>query len=67
MEVDIEDDDETIMYSKKDDGTGTSTSKNPLPTALTPIEEIAKKLFKGEHPESADYEENTSDTIQIER
>ena len=26
---------ETVMYSMKDDGTGTSTSKNPLPTALT--------------------------------
>ena len=36
------------MYRIKDDGTGTSTSKNPLPTALTPIEKIAKKLFKGE-------------------
>ena len=44
MEVDREDDDGTIMY----DGTGTSTSKNPLPTALTPIKKISKKLFKGE-------------------
>ena len=88
MDVDSESDDKTMMYTMKDDGTGTSSSKNPLPTALTPIEKITKKLFKGEraytrfvlggwesgnqqgpgsHPESADYEENTSDTSQIER
>ena len=48
MDVDSEDDNETIMYSMIDDGTRTSTSKNPLPTALTPIGKIAKKLFKGE-------------------
>ena len=48
MDVDSEDDDETVMYGMEDDGTGTSTSKNPLPTALTTIEKIAKKLFKGE-------------------
>ena len=48
MDIDSEDDNETVMYSMSE--TGTSTSKNPLPTALTPIEQIAKKLFKGEQP-----------------
>ena len=47
MDVASEDDDETVISSMRDDGTGTSTSKNPLPTALTPIEKIAKKVFKG--------------------
>ena len=45
---DAESNDETIMYSIKDDGTGSSTSPKPMPTALTNIEKIAKRIFRGE-------------------
>ena len=45
---DAESNDETIMYSIKDDGTGSSTSSKPMPTALTHIEKIAKRVFRGE-------------------
>ena len=45
---DAEDNDETIMYSIKDDGSGASTSPKPMPTALTHIEKIAKRIFRGE-------------------
>ena len=45
---DAESNDETIMYSIKDDGTGSSTSPKPMPTALTHIEKIAKRIFRGE-------------------
>ena len=46
MEVDREDDDGTVMHSMKDDVTGTSTSNNRLPTALTPIEKIERNFSK---------------------
>ena len=35
-----ESNDETIMYSFKDDGTGSSTSPKPMPTALTHIKRV---------------------------
>ena len=46
--ADSDDDDETVYYSIKDDGVGSSTSSKPIPPALTHIEKIAKKIFKGE-------------------
>ena len=46
--ADSNDDDETVYYSIKDDGVGSSTSSKPIPPALTHIEKIAKKIFKGE-------------------
>ena len=42
--ADSDDDDETVYYSIKDDGVGSSTSSKPIPPALTHIE----KIFKGE-------------------
>ena len=45
---DAESNDETITYSFKDDRTGSSTSPKPMPTALTHIEKIAKRIFRGE-------------------
>ena len=47
-ELESEDDAETVMYSMRDDGTGSSPSTKTLPAALTQIEKIAKELFKGE-------------------
>ena len=43
-----DDDDETVYYSIKDDGVGSSSSSKPIPPALTHIEKIAKKIFRGE-------------------
>ena len=45
---DAESNDETIMYSFKDDRTGSFTSPNPMPTALAHIEKRAKRIFRGE-------------------
>ena len=45
---DGESNDETRMYTFKDDGTGSSNSPKPMPTALIHIEKIAKRLFRGE-------------------
>ena len=39
---------ETVMYSIKDDGSGSSSSSKPIPPALTQFEKIAKKIFRGE-------------------
>ena len=46
MDVDG-DDDETTMCTMGDEGEGTPISKEPHPKALSKIEKIAKKLFKG--------------------
>ena len=46
--ADSDDDDETVYYSIKDNGVGSSTSSKPIPPALMHIEKIAKKIFKGE-------------------
>ena len=46
--ADSDDDDETVYYSIKDEGVRSSTSSKPIPPALTHIEKIAKKIFKGE-------------------
>ena len=47
--ADSDDDDaDTVYYSIKDDGVGSSSSSKPIPPALTHIEKIAKKIFKGE-------------------
>ena len=46
--ADSDDDDETVYYSIKDDGVGSYSSSKPIPPALTHIEKIAKKIFKGE-------------------
>ena len=40
--------DETVYYSIKDEGSGSSSSSKPLPPALTHIQKIAKKIFRGE-------------------
>ena len=45
---DDDDDADTVYYSIKDDGVGSSSSSKPIPPALTHIEKIAKKIFKGE-------------------
>ena len=42
--ADSDDDDETVYYSIKDNGVGSSTSSKPIPPALMHIE----KIFKGE-------------------
>ena len=52
MDVDSEGDDETVMYTMKDDGTGTFSSDNPLPTALTPIEKRNYSKVNGLTPVS---------------
>ena len=44
-----DDDADTVYYSIKDDGVGSSSSSKPIPPALTHIEKIPKKIFKGEH------------------
>ena len=46
--ADSDNDDETIYYSIIDDGVGSSSSSKPIPPALTHIEKIAKKIFRGE-------------------
>lgn len=40
--------DGTVMYTIKDDGTGSTTSSKPIPSSLMHIEKIAKKIFTGQ-------------------
>ena len=40
--------DGTVMYTIKDDGTGSTTSSKPIPSSLMHIEKIAKRIFTGQ-------------------